>query len=250
MVDTTLIASGTFVSGRVTGDGHLAVDGRLQGSVDLSESLTIGPSGLVNGDVRAREVVIDGSFQGEITAVERVVLNATARAVAKITAPVVLMADGAQLRGELAIGDVSADASAPVSTATRATANSRSATTRSTPTQRTSAPSTPIRSATPVAAAASAARPGLAATTAPTTTTVVVETEPEPEPEPHEQSVPLGEASQETFEIAEEELDELREDYTVKELRDELRRRDLPVSGTKDELIERFLQAQAEEAQS
>jgi SAP domain len=35
------------------------------------------------------------------------------------------------------------------------------------------------------------------------------------------------------------------EELTVEELKDELRERDLPVSGTKDELIERLQQAEA-----
>ena len=249
MADTTIIGSNTSVSGRVSGDGHLSIEGRLQGSIDLSETLTVGPSGFVKADVRARTVVIDGSFDGEINAVERVVLNSTARVVAKITAPIVLMADGAQLRGELAIGDASEEASTATTRSSATTRSTTTATTRSTSSRPTASATSPaVRTTSPSSTPAPAARPAMAAAAAPTTTTtVVVEVEPEPE---EEQTPEPEEASQDAPEIAEEDLDELREDYTVKELRDELRRRDLPVSGTKDELIERFLIAQAEEEHS
>jgi molybdopterin converting factor small subunit len=40
-----------------------------------------------------------------------------------------------------------------------------------------------------------------------------------------------------------EELEKAPEDRTVEELKDELRERDLPVSGTKDELIDRLAEA-------
>ncbi len=63
-----------------------------------------------------------------------------------------------------------------------------------------------------------------------TTTVVVVDEEPEEELEQESEVVSDGEPTE-------------YDDHTVKELREELRRRDLPVSGTKQELIERLVES-------
>ncbi len=239
MADPTIIAGGTTIAGRIHGtDGDLSVEGFVDGTIELSQTVQIAPQGRVNGEVRARQVIVEGTFQGDIVAQERVVLAATARAVATIEAPVVEMVDGAQLRGELTVGvdgEVSISAETPSS---RRASTSRATTTRSTTTTtRREAP------ATTGASAATAAAPA-----ATTTTTVVTEPDDEdddsePAPEPSE---PKEESDQEV--VTEEEIEEYREDFTVKELRDRLRDLDLRVSGTKDELIERLLAAEAGES--
>ncbi|TXD32702.1 polymer-forming cytoskeletal protein, partial [Lujinxingia vulgaris] len=147
MADPTIIGAQTQVSGRVSGDADLRVEGRVDGTIELSETLTIAQGGVVTGTVKARQVVIEGVLDGEVSAEERVVLSATARAVANILAPLVEMADGAQLRGELNIG-VDAEAptaartpartsqptrSAPASTATASAASRSSAPARTAP---------------------------------------------------------------------------------------------------------------------
>ncbi len=239
MAESTSIARGTTISGRIEGQSDLSVEGRVEGTISVTETLTIALEGRVSGDVQARQVIIEGSFDGDIQAEERVVLSSTARAVADISAPIVEMADGAQLRGELTIGA----GQAPSTTSSARTATpSRTTATRSTAsTAAASGATTKVVPPVDSGATTKVVPPPVdsGARTAPVsgkaaTTTVV-------------QDPLASESAQEEAEVTEEDLEELREDYTVKELREELRRRDLMVSGTKDELIERLLQAQDEE---
>ncbi|TXD39529.1 hypothetical protein FRC98_02360 [Lujinxingia vulgaris] len=255
MADPTIIGAQTQVSGRISGDADLSVEGRVDGTIELSETLTIAEGGVVTGTVRARQVIIEGFVDGEVSAEERVVLSATARAVANILAPLVEMADGAQLRGELNIG---VDAEAP--TAARTPART-SQPTRSAPAS-TATTSASSRSAAPARTAAASTPSSTATQAAPsttTTTTVVVEEEPEAEPEPVAEVESSAEVSEVTevealadagveadADIDPETIQEFEEDFTVKELKEQLRALDLPVSGTKSELIERLLQAQAQ----
>ena len=231
MAETTTIARDTAVSGRIEGDDDLTVEGRVDGAIELSETLTIGPAGRIDGEVSARQVIIEGSFEGDIVAGERVVLAASARAVATIEAPLVEMADGARLRGELKVGVDGATATGPSAERSRpAKASATAGRSRATQTtQRSTAP-----------AASSAARGATTTATAPTatTTTTVVEETTEAADEDDEPEG-LAEATEET--VSEETLRQYREDFTVKELREKLRDRDLQVSGTKDELIERLI---------
>lgn len=228
MADSTTIASDTSVTGRLEGEGDLAVDGYVDGSIDLTETLTIRSGGRVDGDVQAADVVIEGAFQGEIVARRRVVLAPTARAVADIEAPVVEMADGAELRGELTIGGTE---SAPSPRKTTRSTSRRSATTDTS--SRTASGGTSTGSATgrqTTSGTRRETRPNKAAT-------ATAVTEPEESADADEET---DDADGE-FSLDDETLEQYREDFTVKELRDQLRDHDLRVSGTKDELIERLV---------
>ena len=220
MADSTTIAPNTVVSGRISGDGELSVRGHVDGDIELSDQLTIADEGRVDGNVSAREIVVEGTIQGTITAEQRVVLTASARAVADIEAPQVQMDDGAQLRGELTIGGGS------TTSATASTASPRRSRTESTTSSR---PATTRRETSTATATGAATRRESATAT---TTTVVEETD-------DDEDADAGESQQPT--ISEEKVEQYRQDFTVKELRQQLRDRDLQVSGTKDELIERLL---------
>ncbi|MFU8804333.1 MAG: polymer-forming cytoskeletal protein [Bradymonadaceae bacterium] len=218
MAQPTIIAPETRIAGRIEGSEDVAVQGHVEGTIVLSEALFIAPTGFVRGDAAARVVHIEGAFVGELRAYERVVLGATARVQGNIITPLLEMAEGAQLSGDLTVGDVEEGAFAPVQ---------RTATTR------TTAPA-PRRAGTPARPLAGSESAHKLEESRAATTTVTVEEEPQ-------ESRPLEEL------LADEAAQEVDEDYTVKELRDELRRRDLAVSGTKAELIERLLQAETEE---
>ncbi len=222
MADATIIQAHTVIAGRLSGDTSLVVHGRIEGSVEVTQAITIAPGGYIEGDLIADEIIVEGAVQGDLTAHSRVLLTASGRALANISSPVLEMADGAQVSGELSVGvDGAAPARTeriPVASRTRTTSTAATAT-------------APPRSTAPAAPTAPAAE-----ATAQAATTVIVVEEVED----------VEESSEDP--LLTEDVDELREDFTVKELRDELRRRDLMVSGTKDELIERLLQAQAEES--
>ena len=57
------------VKGELTGSEDLTVDGRVEGSIDLSHhSLMIGPNAIVNARIAAKVVTVFGSVVGNITA--------------------------------------------------------------------------------------------------------------------------------------------------------------------------------------
>ena len=219
MAEPTTIAPDTAISGRLEGDGDLIVHGRVDGTIEISERLTIGPQARVSADIRARTVVIEGGFQGDLQAQESVVLASTARVIANIESPLVEMADGARLRGEL---DVGVDSEATPARQRRPATTGGTTAGRG---QRTAASPTGTTTRT---ATATASRPSQ-------TTTTVVEERAEASEEAEESDEADGAA------VSEETIDQYRQDFTVKELRDRLRDLDLRVSGTKDELIERLV---------
>lgn len=207
----TTIGSETIVEGRIDGSEDLTVDGRVVGTINLSEILTVSTDGVVDGNVNARGVRVDGTVDGEITATEYIHLTASSRVRARLVAPIIRMDDGAKLAGE-----VEMDVQAPAPQ-TRISAP----TSRPTTSARTQPVARPLTAApAPVAAPAKAPTASAAAPVAATTTTVTVEAEPE--------------------EAVESEYDAM----TVKELRDRLKNLDLAVSGTKQDLMERLAEAE------
>ena len=64
----TVIGSETVIQGTVSSKGSLRVDGKIEGGITDADSVVIGGTGDVQGDVSARAVVIGGKVIGNITA--------------------------------------------------------------------------------------------------------------------------------------------------------------------------------------
>jgi cytoskeletal protein CcmA (bactofilin family) len=65
------------IRGEVKGSEDLIVDGRVEGTVSLSESrLTIGPNANIAADLSAKDILILGQVQGNMVASGRVELRA------------------------------------------------------------------------------------------------------------------------------------------------------------------------------
>lgn len=95
------------IRGDVTGDEDLLIQGRVEGSIDLkNHAVTIGSEGEVKASVTGRVVVVEGSVEGNISSEEQVILRASARVQGDITAPRVVLEDGARFRGGVDMGDL------------------------------------------------------------------------------------------------------------------------------------------------
>ncbi|HRI08636.1 MAG TPA: polymer-forming cytoskeletal protein, partial [Nannocystaceae bacterium] len=102
----TVIGPDIQVIGRVEGAEDLRVQGYVEGTITLTESLIIEGGGVVVADVRARDVIIAGILVGDVAASGRVVLQAGARVVGNLQAPGVSVAAGAAVRGQVSMGEV------------------------------------------------------------------------------------------------------------------------------------------------
>ncbi len=123
----TLIGSGTFVRGRVTGTGDLAIAGRIEGEVACSGELTVDTSGLVGASISARRIVVRGAVKGDLIAEESIVLEAGARVVGDLRAPRIAIAPGGLVRGHVQTGNAgAARPRAAGAAATRSTASTAS----------------------------------------------------------------------------------------------------------------------------
>jgi cytoskeletal protein CcmA (bactofilin family) len=87
--------------GELRADEDFVLQGRIEGSIHHTQNLTIGTDGVVKGDSRARCIVVDGTIEGDLYALESIQIRATARVQGNLLAPRVAIADGATFNGKV-----------------------------------------------------------------------------------------------------------------------------------------------------
>lgn len=103
-VDIATIGKSVIVKGELSGSEDLYVDGQVEGSIALrGQSLTIGPNGRVRANVEARNVILHGQVDGNLTASERVELRKSASLTGDITTARIAIDDGAYFKGTIDI---------------------------------------------------------------------------------------------------------------------------------------------------
>src|SRR5205823_6054708 len=102
----TVIGPSILINGKLSGDEDLIVRGRLEGTLSLTRTLMVEPSGIVKADVAVKNAVVSGVVVGNINATESVELTREGRMVGDIRSPRVIIADGASLRGRVDMGEV------------------------------------------------------------------------------------------------------------------------------------------------
>jgi cytoskeletal protein CcmA (bactofilin family) len=96
------IGKTVVIRGEVKGSEDLIVDGRVEGTISLSESrLTIGPNANVAADLSARDVLILGQVQGNVVATGRVELRAGCVVEGDLRALRLAVEDNAVFRGKV-----------------------------------------------------------------------------------------------------------------------------------------------------
>lgn len=94
-----VIGPKTTIKGEVTGDEDVHVEGTVEGKINISRDLRIGPGGVVKATVEAQSVMVSGEMIGDCRASHRVEIQATGRLTGNISAPRVVIAEGATFKG-------------------------------------------------------------------------------------------------------------------------------------------------------
>jgi cytoskeletal protein CcmA (bactofilin family) len=90
------------IRGDVKGSEDLILEGRVEGTVSLSESrLTIGPNASVAADLTAKDILIMGQVQGNLIASGRVELRAGCQVEGDVRALRLAIEDNAAFRGKV-----------------------------------------------------------------------------------------------------------------------------------------------------
>ncbi len=98
------IGKSVIIKGQIFSREDLYLDGEMEGTVEVPEHrLTIGPHGRLQAGIKAREVVVLGSVNGNVEAIEKIDIRKDAKLVGDIKTGRIMIEDGAYFKGSIDI---------------------------------------------------------------------------------------------------------------------------------------------------
>jgi cytoskeletal protein CcmA (bactofilin family) len=95
----TVIGSGVVAKGSLRSESDIVVDGTFTGDIKAAGSVVLGVNALVQGNVKARSVSISGELTGNVTAEEEASVHETGRLTGDIVAAQISISPGAIFNG-------------------------------------------------------------------------------------------------------------------------------------------------------
>jgi cytoskeletal protein CcmA (bactofilin family) len=102
--DKTIIGPTITVDGEIDAEGGVVVLGRVTGKLRSAEDVVVDAGGEVEAEVEAEAVAVAGRLVGPVDAKSRVEISAEGRVTGDLRAPRILIADGAQYKGNIDMG--------------------------------------------------------------------------------------------------------------------------------------------------
>ncbi len=98
------IGKSVIIKGQILSREDLYLDGEMEGTVEVPDHrLTIGPHAKLAAGIRAREVVVLGSVNGNVEASEKIDIRKDAKLVGDIKTGGIIIEDGAYFKGSIDI---------------------------------------------------------------------------------------------------------------------------------------------------
>jgi len=116
--EVTNIGKSIAIKGDLTGNEDMVIEGKVEGKVELPNNLlTVGANGTVQAEVTAKAIVVVGRVAGNIHGIERVEIQGTGIVEGDVSAPRLVVAEGAQVNGAISMskkgGSAAGDKPAP-----------------------------------------------------------------------------------------------------------------------------------------
>jgi len=109
---TATIGPGITINGDISGEENLAIEGKVEGKINLpGHQVEVGKAGRVHADIVAKFIKVEGEVHGDIDGKEKVIIASTGNVRGNVSAPRVMLEDGAIFKGSI---DINPNDSAPV----------------------------------------------------------------------------------------------------------------------------------------
>ncbi|MGD0907458.1 MAG: polymer-forming cytoskeletal protein [Candidatus Acidiferrales bacterium] len=98
------LGPGLKIKGEITGNEDLRLDSKFEGSISIGGfRLTVGPNSQVDGEIKAREVVVSGKVTGNINARDRLEIKKGSSVVGDMSTARIMIEEGAYFKGAIEI---------------------------------------------------------------------------------------------------------------------------------------------------
>ena len=81
------LPEGSRASGKLNLEGAARIDGHFDGDITANDSVIIGESGMITGDVKAVSIIVAGRVNGDITGSERIEICPSGKVLGNLIAP-------------------------------------------------------------------------------------------------------------------------------------------------------------------
>lgn len=98
------IVQGTIVEGSVNSKSDFRVDGTIKGKLFCDAKVIIGPTGLVEGEIRCKNAMVEGKFEGILNVSELLNIRESAKVSGDITTNKLIVQSGAMVNGNCNMG--------------------------------------------------------------------------------------------------------------------------------------------------
>ena len=99
-----ILSSDVEIKGTVKFTNDLIIDGKIEGEISSDGSLTVGENARLKAEIRTATVVVYGKVHGNITALERIELKASAEVIGDIKSKTLSIEAGAIFVGKSTVG--------------------------------------------------------------------------------------------------------------------------------------------------
>lgn len=94
-----LLGKGAVFNGELKVNGSVRIDGDFEGHMEVSESVIVGATGKIKGDIAAKDAVIGGTVDGNIKASDKIELQTGSHLSADIVCRGLKVEDGVFFEG-------------------------------------------------------------------------------------------------------------------------------------------------------
>ncbi len=109
---TAFIDQGSEFEGKLSFRDTVRIDGTFTGEISSENTLIVGESGKIHASIKSVCVMVSGQVDGDIQASSQIVLHKSAVVTGDLMAPNIVMEEGAQLNGNVRMGRPQASANA------------------------------------------------------------------------------------------------------------------------------------------
>jgi cytoskeletal protein CcmA (bactofilin family) len=104
--NNTLVSEKCLITGEITGDNDMDVLGKIDGTILLkNNSVRVADTAEVNADIFVNKIKIYGKVTGNIEAGERIIIPNGGSVIGDMTAPSIVLEDGAYFKGKITMTD-------------------------------------------------------------------------------------------------------------------------------------------------
>ena len=96
---TSLVSKDVRIEGEIEGPENLHVEGHIKGAISISGDVFVGNTGIVEADLEAKNIVIQGEVTGNVTAHQQLEIHPSGKLIGDCTAASIDIKEGAVFEG-------------------------------------------------------------------------------------------------------------------------------------------------------